>query len=60
MEAKISNIYILIDFGSTYTKVICVDLDKEEVIAKAQSLSTVKENILIGLQNALQILTSQN
>lgn len=49
-------IFLLIDFGSTYTKVIAVDLDSEEVLGKAQSPSTVQENMLIGLQNALRKL----
>ncbi|MFC1980859.1 methylaspartate mutase accessory protein GlmL [Chloroflexota bacterium] len=51
------DIFLLVDFGSTYTKVIAVDLDKEEVLSRAQSPSTVQENMLIGLQNALRKLT---
>ncbi|MBI2831983.1 MAG: glutamate mutase L [Chloroflexi bacterium] len=51
------DIVLLVDFGSTYTKVIAVDLDKEEVLSRAQSPSTVQDNMLIGLQNALKKLT---
>jgi uncharacterized protein (TIGR01319 family) len=51
------DIILLVDFGSTYTKVLAVDLDKCEILGRAQSPSTVQENILIGLQNALHILT---
>ena len=51
------NIVLLVDFGSTYTKVIAVDLDREEVLDRAQSMSTVHENMLTGLQNALKELT---
>ncbi|MBI4284725.1 MAG: glutamate mutase L [Chloroflexi bacterium] len=43
----------LIDFGSTYTKVVLADLDKEELIARHQSVSTVKEGIVVGLRKAL-------
>ncbi len=48
---------LLVDFGSTYTKVIAVDLDKEEVLGRAQAPSTVQDNMLLGLQNALKLLT---
>jgi uncharacterized protein (TIGR01319 family) len=51
------DIFLLVDFGSTYTKVIAVDLTKETILGRAQSLSTVQENILIGLQSALGKLT---
>jgi len=50
------DIILLIDFGSTYTKVLAVDLDRSEVLGRAQSPSTVSENMLIGLQNALSAL----
>ena len=51
------DIFLLVDFGSTYTKVIAIDLDKEEVLGRAQSPSTVQENMLQGLLNALGKLT---
>jgi len=47
-------IKILIDFGSTYTKVVAVDLDKVEVVATARVPSTVESDITIGLQQALE------
>lgn len=50
------DVALLVDFGSTYTKVIAVDLDKGEIIDRAQSPSTVQENMLFGLQNALSRL----
>lgn len=46
-------ITLLIDFGSTYTKVVAVDLEKDEVLAVEQSVSTVATDITIGLQSAL-------
>jgi uncharacterized protein (TIGR01319 family) len=47
------NIYLLIDFGSTYTKITAVDLDAEEIIGWSQSPTTIKTDITIGLDNAL-------
>jgi len=48
------NIKILIDFGSTFTKVVAVDLDKEEIAATARVPSTVETDITTGLQQALR------
>ncbi|MFC1942904.1 methylaspartate mutase accessory protein GlmL [Chloroflexota bacterium] len=50
------DVCLLVDFGSTYTKVIAVDLAKEEVLGRAQAPSTVQDNMLLGLQNALKEL----
>lgn len=47
---------LLIDFGSTYTKVTAVDLDTEEVIGTSQSFTTIETDINDGLNNALKIL----
>jgi uncharacterized protein (TIGR01319 family) len=47
------DLFLLVDFGSTYTKVIAVDLNTEELLGRAQSPSTVQDNMLIGLQNSL-------
>ncbi len=44
---------LFVDFGSTYTKATIVDLDAEEIRATASSHTTVQENILTGLENAL-------
>jgi len=48
------NIRVLIDFGSTFTKVVAVDLDKEEIVAAARVPSTVETDITIGLREALK------
>ena len=50
---------LLIDFGSTYTKLTAVDPDAAEVIGTAQSYTTVEDDIGIGLANAQQILEKQ-
>ena len=48
------NIRVLIDFGSTFTKVVAVDLDKEEIVATARVPSTVETDITVGLGEALR------
>ena len=47
---------LLIDFGSTYTKLTAVDLDTETVLGTAQSFTTIGTDINDGLHNALAIL----
>jgi uncharacterized protein (TIGR01319 family) len=49
-----NDIRLLIDFGSTFTKVVAVDLNKVEVIATARVPSTVETDITIGLEAALE------
>jgi uncharacterized protein (TIGR01319 family) len=51
---------LLVDFGSTHTKILAVDLDREEVIGRSQAVTTVAEDITIGLNNALELLFSQH
>ena len=46
------NVYLLIDFGSTYTKLTAVDIDNEEVIATAKDITTIEDDIMIGFNNA--------
>lgn len=47
---------LLIDFGSTYTKVTAVDLDAEQLLGTAASYTTVQTDINDGLDNALRLL----
>ena len=47
---------LLIDFGSTYTKLTAVDIEKEEIIATAASYTTVQTDINDGLNKGLEIL----
>ena len=47
---------LLIDFGSTYTKVTAVDVEEERVLGTAQSFTTIETDINDGLNNALKIL----
>ncbi|HSR12425.1 MAG TPA: methylaspartate mutase accessory protein GlmL [Thermodesulfobacteriota bacterium] len=47
---------LLIDFGSTFTKILAVDLGSEEILAYAQSGTTVATDIMVGLGKALDLL----
>lgn len=47
---------LLIDFGSTYTKLVAVDLDRGELLARAQGPSTVTTDVTVGLNIALDRL----
>lgn len=44
---------LLVDFGSTYTKLALVDLDNEVLVSKAQSASTVSDDMMRGFNDAL-------
>ncbi len=50
------NAVLLIDFGSTYTKLTAVDVDNECILGTAASYTTVQTDINEGLHNALQLL----
>jgi len=51
---------ILIDFGSTYTKVAAVDLTKAEVIGHTQAPSTVLTDVREGLLEGLRDLHARH
>jgi uncharacterized protein (TIGR01319 family) len=53
------NIQLLIDFGSTYTKVAAIDLDKVEIVAQSRVPSTVETDVTLGLQQALRIISQK-
>lgn len=46
----------MIDFGSTFTKLTAVDTQTEDIIATANSFTTVETDITVGYQNALDKL----
>ena len=54
------NAVLLVDFGSTYTKVTAVDLETEEIIGTSQSFTTIETDINDGLNNAVAILREKN
>lgn len=45
---------LLIDFGSTFTKVVYIDLNKNEIISKSDHFSTVDTDITEGLRECLK------
>ena len=47
---------LLIDFGSTYTKLTAVDVEEERLLGTAASYTTVQTDINDGLQKALALL----
>jgi len=47
---------LLIDFGSTYTKLTAVDIENEEILATAKDLTTVNTDIMIGFNKAYEKL----
>lgn len=48
--------YLLIDFGSTFTKVCAVDMDSETILGTAQAPTTIENDITFGLKKAISIL----
>ena len=50
---------LLIDFGSTYTKLTAVDVEKEEILGTARGITTVETDIMEGLQEGLDVLFAQ-
>jgi uncharacterized protein (TIGR01319 family) len=52
------SIHLLVDFGSTFTKIMAVDLANEVIIGRAQAPTTVATDITIGLNQALEELVS--
>jgi uncharacterized protein (TIGR01319 family) len=51
---------LLIDFGSTYTKVVAVDLRAARVIGRSQAASTINSDVREGLLQALAALQSRH
>ena len=48
-----NSLAILIDFGSTFTKVVAVDLSNSQVVGRSQAPSTVLTDVREGLLQAL-------
>ena len=45
---------LLIDFGSTYTKLTAVDAQCRIILATAQSYTTAAEDVSIGFHNRIK------
>lgn len=48
--------YLLIDFGSTYTKLTAVDIENEEILATEKDITTVETDIMTGFNKAFERL----
>lgn len=46
--------YLLVDFGSTYTKITCVDLKNCEILATSKEITTINEGIMVGYKRAME------
>lgn len=46
--------YLLIDFGSTYTKLTLVDINNATIIATSKAITTVETNIMDGFDEAFK------
>lgn len=44
--------YLLVDFGSTNTKLTIVDIEKEEIVATAKAITTIEDDIMRGFNDA--------
>lgn len=53
------NNILLIDFGSTYTKLTAVDTDSEQILGTASAYTTVSTDINDGLNEGLKILNDK-
>jgi uncharacterized protein (TIGR01319 family) len=51
--------YLLVDFGSTFTKLCAVDIEGEQIIGTSAHFTTVSNDISIGYQKALDLLYDQ-
>lgn len=51
--------YLFLDFGSTFTKLTLVDIEKEEIVATAKSYTTVSTDVTEGYKKALELLNQK-
>jgi uncharacterized protein (TIGR01319 family) len=52
--------YLLVDFGSTYTKLTAVDLENEYIIGTSKAPTTVETNVLDGYDKAFKYLITDH
>jgi len=51
--------YLLVDIGSTYTKLTAVNLDKAEIIGTSRHFTTVDTDVRIGYEKAYKLLVEK-
>ncbi|MCL2575828.1 MAG: methylaspartate mutase accessory protein GlmL [Defluviitaleaceae bacterium] len=52
-------IYLLTDFGSTYTKVTAIDVEYGTIVAFGKAFTTIEDDVTIGYNNALSQIYQQ-
>ena len=60
VRSNVPSFALLIDFGSTFTKLVAVDLDTAQLIGRSQAPSTVATDVRDGLLQALAVLHERN
>ena len=48
--------YLLIDFGSTNTKLSVVDIENEEILLTSKAITTIEDDIMKGFNNAYDMI----
>lgn len=51
--------YLLLDFGSTYTKLTAVDIENEEILATAKDITTIEDDIMVGFNKSYEKIKKQ-
>lgn len=51
--------YLLIDFGSTNTKLSVVDVKNEEILLTSKAITTIEDDIMIGFNKAYDLIKDQ-
>jgi len=59
VDDAMTRVALLIDFGSTYTKLRAVDLDRRRIMGSGQGPSTVATDIMVGMKESLADLERQ-
>lgn len=50
---------LTVDIGSTYTKAVAVNLEAAQIVGRAETHTTVREDVYIGVETVLKELKSQ-
>lgn len=53
------NCYLLVDFGSTFTKLTLIEKEKGTITAQAKSPTTINTSVMVGFDNAYKKLLSE-
>jgi len=59
VKRNMAEYQIFADFGSTFTKLVAFDMEKEELAARVQAPSSVDTDIMIGLREAFDKLSAE-